>query len=124
MPNVLALGLAFLTDQLITHASELITYSRGASSVAIRATYGKKLLKIDDGEGGFRIEFTDMDFLIRASDLILSAVAITPERGDTIAITVGVGTETFEVFPFNAEPAWRWSDPHRSMIRVHCKHVT
>ena len=123
--NMLKDGLAWLTDQLIEHASEPITYARGYDSVETRATFGRKLLKLDDGQGGFRIEWTDMDFLIRAdAAFTFGSGIITPQRGDIVWIAVATGLESFEVFPFgHNEPPWRWSDPHQSMYRIHTKHI-
>ena len=123
MSNRLREALAVLTVKLRDHASETAVYKRGVYSVSLQVTFGQKLLRISDGAGGFRLQWTDMDFLIPAADLILNGAASTPLRRDTIEITVGSNTEVFEVAPFGDDPPWRWSDPHQSMIRAHCKHI-
>ena len=60
--DLLQWGLAALTVEMTAHASQPIVYARGAQSVDTRATFGSKLLKLDDGQGGLRMEWTDMDF--------------------------------------------------------------
>lgn len=119
-------GLAFLSDALAVHAATTVRYARGASSVEVPATFGSKLLRVAGLDGMVRMEWTDMDFLIRASDLVLDGERATPERGDRITVAMPYDEQTFEVLPYGAdgsEPAWRWSDPHQSMLRVHTKCV-
>ena len=122
--DMLADGLAWLTDQLKANASQPVTYARGYDSVDVRATFGKKLLKLDDGFGGIRMQWTDMDFLIKAADLSFTPGSIiTPTRGDLIHVTYASDVQTFEVFPFGNEAPWRWSDPHQSIYRIHTKWI-
>lgn len=124
--NLLRTGLAWLTGQLKANASEAIVYARGYDSVECRATLGTKLLKLDDGMGGFRMEWTDLDFLIPAADLDFGDGPITPLRGDVVHLTISGGSDvqTFEVVPYGGtEAVWRWADPHQSMIRVHAKYI-
>ncbi len=123
MGDILKDGLAFLTAQLKANASQTVTYARGLSSVDVQATFGKKLLKLDDGLGGIRMEWTDMDFLIPAADLKFGSNPITPERGDLIYLTEPYDVQVFEVMPYGSDPAWMWSDPHQSMYRIHAKFI-
>jgi len=80
-------------------------------------------LKLDDGYGGVRMEWTDRDFLIAPEDLILGGQKSLPERGDQIRETVGTQTFVYEVLAPAGEPEWRWSDPHRKLLRIHTKQV-
>jgi hypothetical protein len=123
MSDMIGLGLAYLTDQLATHASIRATYWRGSDSASIRATLDSQLLKLDDGLGGFRLEWTDLDILVPAVDLVLAGLAVTPRRGDRLELSLASGLETFEVRPFGHDPAWRWSDPNQSQMRIHLKHI-
>lgn len=123
MADMLRDGLAFLTSQLAAHASQTVTYARGYDAVDVPATFGQKLLKLDDGFGGIRMEWTDMDFLIPAISLDFGDGPIIPARGDLIYIEQGADVQTFEVFPFGNEPPWRWSDPHQSLLRIHTKYI-
>lgn len=124
MSDMLADGLAFLTSELETYASQPAVYTRPSisASVNINVMLGSKLLKIDDGFGGIRIQWTDMDFLIPADNFFFTyGNMIIPHRGDTITITIAGHVQTFEVLPFGNEPPWRWSDPNQTMLRVHTK---
>lgn len=123
MPDLLETGQQWLADQLKTHASRSVVYVRGIEQVVVPATIGRTLLKLDDGYGGVRMEWTDRDFLISAADLLLAGNAATPERGDRIRETVGAQILVFEVMAPGKEPPWRWSDPFRKMLRIHTKHV-
>ena len=97
MPDLLQTGSDWLADQLKTHASRQVVYRRGAQQVAVQATVGRTLLKLDDGFGGVRVEWTDRDFLIHAADLVLGASVVLPERGDKVRETVGTKTFVYEV---------------------------
>lgn len=122
--DMIADGLAWQTRKLKQYASKPVIYSRDLNSVQVQATFGMQLLKLDDGFGGIRLQWTDMDFLIPAADLFFFAGApITPHRGDKIAIVLPDWVKTFEVIPFEKEPPWRWSDPHQTMYRIHTKHI-
>lgn len=62
------------------------------------------------------------DFLIEPADLVLGSSTVEPAQGDTITIVRGEQTLTYQLLPpGGAEPAWRWSDPGRTRIRVHTK---
>lgn len=121
MGDLLQAGQEWLADQLKEHASRQVVYQRGAQEVTVQATIGRTLLKLDDGYGGVRMEWTDRDFLIQAADLVLGSTAVTPERGDRVLETVGVNTSTFEVMAYGGEPPWRFSDPFGKLLRIHTK---
>lgn len=124
MGDLLKSGLAWLTGQLAANASQSVIYRRGGAEATVRATVGQKLLRLQDLDGGIRMEWTDLDLCIPAADLVVNGVPIEPERGDEVRVTRADGVvETFEVHAFGNEPPWRWSDPHRSMARVHLKLV-
>lgn len=125
MTDILADAAAFLATRLTAVASRGVTYARGPDSVDLYATFGKKLLKLDDGDGGIRMEWTDLDLIIPAADLVLLGEPIQPERGDLVYIVggEGEGTAIYEVAAYGGEPPWRWCDPHRNLFRIHCKYV-
>jgi hypothetical protein len=127
MADMLADGLAFLTKTLKASASQTVTYARGTQSVQAQATFGNKLLKLTDEFGQIRMQWTDMDFCIPASDLPFATWSgpDNPDRGDLVYVSQPDQNQVqvFEVFPFGTEPPWRWADPHQSMYRVHCKYI-
>jgi hypothetical protein len=123
MPDLLQFGSDWLAEMLQEHASRPVVYRRGAAQVAVQATIGRTLLKLDDGYGGVRMEWTDRDFLIPAGDLVLSGGAVLPERGDVIREAQGGQAFVYEVMAPGKEPAWRWSDVYRKVLRIHTKQV-
>ena len=123
MSDMLAAGLAWLTQQLTEFASQTVVYARGANQVSVPATFGAKLLKLQGPDGGIRMQWTDMDFLIASAYLNFNGQPIIPQRGDFIYITQPPVVQCFEVLPYLDEAPWRWSDPHRTMLRIHTKHV-
>ena len=123
MPDLLAFGMDWLADRLKAFAARSVVYRRGTEELTVAAVIGRTLLKLDDGYGGVRMEWTDRDFLIRPEDLVLGGNTVLPERGDTIRETVETTTFVYEVMAPGKEPAWRWSDPHRQMLRIHTKQV-
>jgi hypothetical protein len=123
MPDLLQYGLDWLGDQLKAHVSRSVIYRRGGDEVTVQATIGRTLLKLDDGYGGVRMEWTDRDFLIHAADLVLGGNPVLPQRGDLVRETQGTTTFVYEVMAPGKEPAWRWSDVYRKMLRIHSKQV-
>lgn len=113
-----------LLPTLMQNAADLVVYARGLDSVEVPAVYGQKLLKTHDEFGHIRMEWTDLDFIIPASQLHFSdGILITPTRGDFIYTTVAGQVQVYEVLPFGNDPPWRWSDPFTLMYRIHTKHI-
>lgn len=117
--NVLADAAAWLAGKLRDHASREVVYRRGTDAASVQAVVGRTLLKLDDGYGGVRMEWTDRDFLIPAEMLVLGGAAALPQRGDRIEDD---GAE-YEVLAPGQEPEWRWSDPRHRLLRIHTKRV-
>ena len=123
MQDLLQSGQAWLADQLNEHVATQVTYRRGADEATVRATIGRTLLKLDDGYGGVRMVWTDRDYLIRATELVLGGNPAQPLRGDQIREGIGAQTLVYEVLAPGEEPPWRWADPHRQMFRIHTKQI-
>ena len=123
MPNLLEVGSQWLAGKLKEFASKSVLYRRGSQEVPVSATVGRTLLKLQDGFGGVRMEWTDRDFLIAAADLVLNGTRVLPERGDQIRETLGSRTFVYEVMAPGQEPPWRWSDEFRVLLRIHTKQV-
>jgi hypothetical protein len=67
---------------------------------------------------GPSVVFGDRDYLIPCS-----ALEHEPEEGDRVIETIGTERLTFELLVTAGEPAWRYSDPARTVYRVHTKEV-
>jgi hypothetical protein len=125
MPDVIADGLAWLTDQLQANASVSVTYRRGSSSVTFNATIGTSLLRIANPGGDVQIVRTERDFIFPAALLVLGNNAVEPADGDTIDQLWPDGiTRRYQILsPGGQEPPWRYSDPRRVQIRAHTKYL-
>ena len=123
MSDMLEAANQWLAEKLKAHASRTVAYRRGADEVTVQAIVGRTLLKLDDGYGGVRMDWTDRDFLIAADDLILGGQKTLPRRGDQIRETAAGKTLVYEVLAPGSEPEWRWSDPHRRLVRIHTKQI-
>ena len=124
MHDMLDDGLGWLTEKLKAHASRAVVYRRGADEVTVQAIIGRTLLKLDDGYGGVRMEWTDRDFLIATDDLVLGGQRTLPKRGDRILETDGSQIWVYDVLAPGNEPEWRYADPHQQMYRIHTKQVS
>ncbi|MBU6239947.1 MAG: hypothetical protein KGQ51_19200 [Planctomycetes bacterium] len=123
MADMLRAGQEWLANQLKAHASSTVVYVRGANQASVSATIGRTLLKLEDGYGGVHMQWTDRDFLIAPTELILAGLPILPERGDIIRETKNGTIYLYEVMAPGSEPSWRWSDPHRQLLRIHTKQI-
>lgn len=119
-PDLLAWGMGWLTDQMHANVSQPIIYRRGRLRLRVNATLGRKLLQLSDVDG-IRMEWTDADFLIPRTKLVLHGAETLPERGDTVIVNRNGKTCTYEVLAPGAEPPWTWADSYHCMIRIHAK---
>jgi hypothetical protein len=125
MADMLADGETWLASQLKEHASQTVTYRRGGSSVVVQATIGRTEFESTSDDGATILVSRSRDFLVAASDLVLSGNEVVPQRGDTIEEVVGATTVVHEVAPpSSAVPAWEWSGALRNVRRIHTKERT
>lgn len=125
MSDVIKDGLAWLTGQLRDRVSQVVTYARGSDSVDVPAVIEMQMLKIDDGMGGIRIEYTDLEACIPTANLSFDGLTpVEPRRGDLIYRTMPYDVQVFEIMPLDNNADWRWSDPvGQTMRRVRAKHI-
>lgn len=97
------------------------TYTRGATTITLTISPGRTIFA-SNRQGGARIEFGEIDFLIDVADLVIGS-ATAPAEGDRLAVTIRGIVYAFEIMPVSGEPAWRYSDQYRTRFRIHCKEV-
>lgn len=122
MGDLLKSGLAWLENQRKAHLASPVMYRRGAAEVEVLATVGRSTFEVADAHA-FATKVQSRDYLIAADDLVLDGTPITPRRGDVIEEPSGDATLVCEVLPFGGEPEWRFTDGHRTTLRIHTKHV-
>ena len=99
-------------------------YSRGAYSVDLTPRLGRTVF-VSNLDGAARVQFGEIDLKVAAADLVLNTAVVEPALGDRIALTLNGQSLTFEVqIPRTLnEPAWRYADQERTILRIHCKRV-
>jgi len=103
-----------------------ILYQRAAESVAISdVTYGRSEVTVELAEE-VRVEFTDRDFIVQASLLILNSLAVIPQRGDRILEldSEGETVATYEVLAPGGMRPYRYCDPQQTLLRIHTKKLS
>lgn len=112
--NMLRRGLAWLADRQMKFSSEPVTYITGSGrEFTISAVFGRSDSRKDE-YAPFSFDSKMCDFLIRVSDL-----PDTPQVGDRIRTRGGL----FEVLD-DGDGCWRWSDPFRTLWRVHTRKIS
>jgi hypothetical protein len=121
MADRLDAGSAWLDGVMDEHATRTVSYGRAGATVEVHAQVGSSEFPVESG--GVEVAVQTRDYIIAAKDLVLGAVAITPERGDRIQDDSGPGGE-FEVSsPAGGHP-WRWSDDaYQRIYRIHTVRV-
>ncbi|VTS01568.1 unnamed protein product [Gemmata massiliana] len=97
-----------------------LTYVRLAERIDLtgKAWLGRTVATRLANAGGAAVVFGDRDYLIPKAELPWE-----PKKGDVVEHVVDGVTQKFEVLPpATGEPEWRYSDPDRTLFRVHCKH--
>lgn len=126
MPNLLAKGQELLLRLMPRDATPAgaISYVRKADpgnpiNLTGIAWVGRTVFSRLPNAAGASVVFGDRDYLIPVSEL-----PAEPEKGDRILETINGVEVKFEAQAPATEPAQRYSDPGRTVWRVHCKEVT
>ena len=104
---------AYLATQLTALTAVGVVYSRGATSVSINATRASTPYEASDADGVIHRTIA-RDYLIAAT---LFPFSDLPRDGDTIIDL----DETYIVHSMPGSPPYRYSDPGRSILRIHTK---
>lgn len=114
-----------LKDTFVSHASTLVAITRGAQTTSnVHATRGKTEYTEVTSDGA-SVTAHIVDWLIPVSEYKFGGVQTLPVAGDVIRETATDGTVYhWEVRPHLAQPAWRHSDPHRNLYRMHVKLIS
>lgn len=118
MSNRFATVNARLAARMKSRIGNSVTYARaGETSLTLTVWRGKEQGLVVNPQGEvLRVDTTDRDYLILATDLTYGE----PANGDRITD----GSEVFELKPMQDNRAWRWSDESRKIYRVHAIQVT
>ncbi len=118
MSDLTKTGTDWLQGQRLAHMSQTVTYERGAQSVVVSATRGSSSYDEVD-ENGIIHRHQTRDYIIRTADMLFSGSPVKPQDGDRVLD----GGQTYVVASLSGDPPWRYTDAHRSGMRVHTKLV-
>lgn len=121
MTDVIDRALTWLDGKNQSYRTREMTYSRGASTVTVNAMRGRADFGGDQTDTAI-IGWDGADFLIRPSEIVISAAEVLPEPGDRITETVGSDTFIFEVMSPAGFAHYEWIDGNRR-LRIHAKLV-
>ena len=118
MTNLLKQGVAWLGTQLNEHAASQVTVSRaGESDLTVNATVGETTFRLPNAYG-FETRTVSHDFLILAADYKFGGAVVEPQAGDSITDADG---DIYAVLSPGDEPDWRYSDVHKTTLRIYTK---
>lgn len=119
MTNVFTAGNLWLVGKLKSYAGESVTYTRGVESVSLTITRGQTAFETEDTDG-FTITAHSIDFIVKASDLVLDGEVALPEVRDYITDAAG---KVYSVLILPGGTHYRFSDPAQTILRVHTRMV-
>lgn len=118
MPDMLAIGSAWLAGQLKAAAGSTVTYRRGSDEAEVTATIGRSEFEAQS-QSGVVENWESRDYLITYADLPYGE----PQRGDVIVETVGGDLCEYEVSAPRGVPVFHPGDAYRSLVRIHTKQI-
>ena len=111
-------------NTFIAFAGKPVIYRRGEYSCNWRAVQDTTNFEQTDANG-VSVSFESADFIGKTEELVLdeepTAGPIEPKRGDRIWKRQGNSTLVYEVLNLKDQPPYKYSDPERFTIRIHCK---
>ena len=110
----------YLARMRAAHASETVTYRRGALSVELSASPVPDTYEAIR-EGGATVQAQRMDWIIPAASLILGGSLVEPQEGDLIEWAIGETTETYELQPVDSEEAVARLDAAKTQWIAHSR---
>jgi hypothetical protein len=112
-------GQAALLRRQKQAAGRDIIYSRGSEAITLTVWIGDNAAFSRTEEPAATVSWNERDYLFDAADLVMAGQQTTPKKGNRITETIDGQDVAYELRPRDAEPAWRYSDPMRTTIRVH-----
>jgi hypothetical protein len=122
--GMLATGIAAHNALLFRSEGELCVYRRGATAKPLRIVFGSTTFE-EETRGGTVVQTRSMDCLALTADFLETGF-VNPQPGDRVEKTDPVTEKAlaFEVMSPGGSQCWRYSDTHRSRMRMHTKQVS
>ena len=97
---------------------QTLTYYRGENSVELTAIKTEPST-VEANDYGVIVHAEANDFLMLASDVVISGSAVTPQEDDYVKI----GSSEYKIMPVG-EGFFQYEDPGETIIRVNTRKVT
>lgn len=128
MPNLIARGQAALVRRMKATDGRAVTYSRAGQDKTLTAWPGNTLFARSTDEPGASVVWGEADYLFAVADWAAAGLGGLPRAGDrvtdpTVLDPANGRPVVFELATPTGEPVVRYSDPTRTVFRVHCKRV-
>lgn len=129
MVDLMSRGMRWLARWQRRHLAVPVVYERPASPgvrallLSVPAVLGGAGATSDTSVGPMRLDADDVDFLIAEADLRADGVPVEPRADDRVYRSLDGTTHVYEVLPRGGDKPWRWSDPQRTIRRIHARHV-
>jgi hypothetical protein len=119
MANLLARGSAWLRSRMLEHASQTVTFVRGATSLEISAVRGRSEFEVIEGESLVRSR--GVDWIVAKNALVVAGQPVRPAIGDEFRETVDGVLRQYRVLALGDE-VWR-EEAQGELLRIHTKLV-
>lgn len=121
MADRIAVAMATLTEKLTAYASTEATLRRGALSCTINFTGGADMLRVSDGQGGTKIQRSDLSGTFAADEVNFGAGVVELQDGDRI----DYDGNRYELTPTSNgnEPSWHYCNTQKTAVRIHAKFI-
>lgn len=118
MADLLANGLAWLTEQRKEHLTTTAIYSRTGEDDLTLSVSRARTSQTVESMTGVSVEVREQDWLVDADALGVYGTP-TPKRNDRILAEGGI----YEVMDMAGQGPWRYTDSRRATFRIHTKYV-
>lgn len=120
MTNLLRTKAAWLASMRQQHASDEVTYRRGADEITLRAQAVPVSYEIDQATGAI-VEAQRWDWIVRREDLAFGGDETEPMEGDEIDHEVGDAIRTYTAMKAGTDAAAEPLDVDASQWRIHTR---
>ena len=129
MLDLMSRGVAWLSKTLRHCAGVPVLYERPATDgrrrarrVVVMAVLGRAEATGEASVEPVRLDAEAVDFLVATADLVFGRQMVEPRTDDRVYLERDGRTLVYEVLPpSGGNPPWRWSDPQRTIRRIHAK---
>ena len=122
--GLLAEGMDWLSETLAACEGVAVTYAPlgGAAADLVAVPADVPVGVLVEQVRAARAVYRERFYQVAAADWAAAfGASAQTKAGDRVTETIAGTARTFEVTDRDGEPCWRWLDPERTALQVHCK---